>query len=69
MRMMASRFPNGRYLECPDGSHLAMWDDAETYFAGLIAFLQDIESGALIEHSGCRGIGREEWYRISDSNR
>jgi proline iminopeptidase len=45
MRMMASRFPNGRYLDCPDGSHLAMWDDADTYFAGLIAFLQDIESG------------------------
>ncbi|TAJ99120.1 MAG: alpha/beta fold hydrolase [Chloroflexota bacterium] len=42
MRMMAGRFPNGRYLECPNGSHLAMWDDTETYFHGLIAFLQDI---------------------------
>jgi proline iminopeptidase len=46
MRMMASRFPKGRYLECPDGSHLAMWDDTDTYFAGLIGFLQDIESGS-----------------------
>jgi proline iminopeptidase len=42
MRMMAGRFPNGRYLECPKGSHLAMWDDTETYFGGLIEFLQDI---------------------------
>ena len=45
MRMMAGRFPKGRYLECPDGSHLAMWDDTNTYFDGLIAFLREIESG------------------------
>ena len=39
MRMMAERLPNGRYLECPNGSHMAMWDDSETYFAGLTDFL------------------------------
>jgi proline iminopeptidase len=44
MRMMAGQFPNGRYLECPDGSHLAMWDDTETYFRGLIDFLRDLEA-------------------------
>ena len=43
MRMMAGRFPKGRYLECPDGSHLAMWDDTARYFAGLLAFLRDLE--------------------------
>jgi proline iminopeptidase len=42
LRMMAGRFPNGRYLECPNGSHLAMWDDTETYFGGLMAFLRDV---------------------------
>lgn len=42
MRMMAGRFANGRYLECPNGSHLAMWDDTETYFRGLIDFLRDL---------------------------
>ena len=42
MAMMATRLPNGRYLECPDGSHLAMWDDAEVYFGGLIDFLKGI---------------------------
>ncbi len=35
--MMARRLPQGRYLYCPRGSHLAMHDDQETYFAGLIS--------------------------------
>jgi len=39
MEMMASRLPAGRYLYCPDGSHMAMYDDQQTYFAGLIDFL------------------------------
>jgi proline iminopeptidase len=39
MEMMASRLPNGQYLYCPEGSHLAMYDDQETYFAGLLSFL------------------------------
>ena len=39
MEMMAKRLPNGRYLYCPNGSHLAMYDDQETYFTGLVDFL------------------------------
>jgi proline iminopeptidase len=39
MEMMASRLPRGQYLYCPNGSHLAMYDDQETYFAGLTSFL------------------------------
>ncbi len=39
MQMMAGLLPRGRYLYCPQGSHLAMYDDQETYFAGLIDFL------------------------------
>ena len=42
MEMMAGRLPHGRYLYCPNGSHLAMYDDQETYFAGLIDFLGDL---------------------------
>jgi proline iminopeptidase len=42
MQMMADRLPGGRYLYCPKGSHLAMYDDQETYFAGLIDFLHSI---------------------------
>jgi proline iminopeptidase len=39
MKMMASRLPRGRYLHCPSGSHLSMYDDQQVYFAGLIDFL------------------------------
>jgi proline iminopeptidase len=42
MEMMASRLPAGRYLDCPNGSHLAMYDDQETYFAGLTGFLHGL---------------------------
>jgi proline iminopeptidase len=36
---MASAFPRGSYLHCPTGSHLAMYDDQQTYVNGLVAFL------------------------------
>ena len=42
MEMMAGRLPQGRYLHCPDGSHMAMYDDQAVYFAGLIDFLHDV---------------------------
>jgi proline iminopeptidase len=41
MRAMAERLPRGRYLECANGSHLAMYDDTEVYMRGLIDFLQE----------------------------
>jgi proline iminopeptidase len=40
--IMAHRLPRGRYLHCPDGSHLAIYDDQMVYFTGLIDFLRDI---------------------------
>ncbi len=42
MEMMADELPQGSYLYCPDGSHLAMYDDQHRYFAGLIGFLQTL---------------------------
>jgi proline iminopeptidase len=39
MRMMAGRLPNGTYHECRNGSHLAMYDDQQTYMHGLTDFL------------------------------
>ena len=44
MEWMATAFPNGRYLYCPDGSHLAMYDDQVTYFEGLIRFIRDVDT-------------------------
>jgi len=42
MEAMAAALPRGRYLYCPNGSHLAMYDDQRVYFAGLVDFLQDL---------------------------
>ena len=43
MASMAGAVQDGRYLDCPDGSHMAMFDDQQRYFAGLIEFLRDID--------------------------
>lgn len=43
MRMMAAAMQHGRFLECPNGSHMAMYDDQENYMMGLIKFLKDID--------------------------
>jgi len=45
MEWMAGQFPNGRYLYCPDGSHLCIYDDQDLYFQGLIQFVQDVDAG------------------------
>ena len=42
---MAGLVQNGRYLYCPNGSHLAMWDDQEVFMTGVIDFIQDVYSG------------------------
>jgi proline iminopeptidase len=45
MERMAKALPKGRYLFCPQGSHLAMYDDQKTYFEGLVRFLEDVDAG------------------------
>jgi proline iminopeptidase len=42
MEEMAKRLPLGQYLYCPRGSHLAIYDDQETYFSGLVEFLRGL---------------------------
>jgi proline iminopeptidase len=39
MEWVSKQVKNGQFLLCPKGSHLAMYDDQETYFSGLIKFL------------------------------
>ena len=46
LEMMAGRLPRGQYLNCPDGSHMAMYDDQEAYFTGLIDFLYSLDRPA-----------------------
>jgi proline iminopeptidase len=45
MQRMAKEVKNGRYLYCPNGSHLALYDDQETYMTGLVRFIQDVDEG------------------------
>lgn len=42
MEWMARQLPKGRYLHCPNGSHLALYDDQETYMRGLTGFLAEL---------------------------
>jgi proline iminopeptidase len=45
MQWMAGAVQRGRYLHCPDGSHMAMYDDQERYVHGLIDFIHDVDAG------------------------
>lgn len=45
MEAQSKMVQKGRYLYCPNGSHLAMWDDQEVFMAGVIGFINDVNSG------------------------
>jgi proline iminopeptidase len=42
MRWMSQQLPQGRYLHCPEGSHLCQFDDPDHFFPGLIDFLTSL---------------------------
>jgi proline iminopeptidase len=42
LKRMAELMPNAESLICPNGSHLAMWDDQAHYFDGLLKFLKSL---------------------------
>jgi proline iminopeptidase len=44
MKMVSEKVRHGRYLYCPNGSHMAMYDDQKVYFDGLVRFLRDVDS-------------------------
>ena len=43
MEWMSKEFSNGEYLYCANGSHLAMYDDQEVFFEGLISWINKID--------------------------
>jgi proline iminopeptidase len=45
MKWMANAVQQGRYLHCPEGSHMAMYDDQKVYVGGLIDFIHDVDEG------------------------
>ena len=42
MEWMAGQVKHGRFLLCPNGSHLAEYDDSQVYFTGLLKFIDDV---------------------------
>ena len=44
MEWMAKQIPQGHYLYCPNGSHLAMYDDQRAYMRGLVDFIKGVDS-------------------------
>jgi proline iminopeptidase len=45
MEKMATLVAKGRHLHCPNGSHMAMYDDQKVYFEGLVRFITDVDQG------------------------
>lgn len=45
MEWMSKQFPKGSYLYCPEGSHLAMWDDQQHFYPGVIQFIKKVDAG------------------------
>jgi len=45
MKWMSTQLQKGQYLYCPDGSHMAMYDDQDTYMNGVIKFIKDVAEG------------------------
>jgi proline iminopeptidase len=49
IRRMGSLIKGSRVEICENGSHMAMYDDQERYFKGLLAFLRDVEKGRFVK--------------------
>jgi len=45
MEWMAGKVQQGRFLFCPNGSHLSQYDDQKTYFEGVVKFIKDVDQG------------------------
>ncbi len=43
MEWMSKEVQQGRYLYCPNGSHLSQYDDQKNYFNGVIQFIDDVD--------------------------
>ncbi|MFC3809288.1 proline iminopeptidase-family hydrolase [Lacihabitans lacunae] len=45
MEEQSKMVQNGSYLYCPNGSHLAMWDDQKVFMDGVIKFIKEVDAG------------------------
>ena len=46
MKWISTEVKNGRFLLCPNGSHLSQFDDQKIFFEGLIDFIKDVNDGS-----------------------
>jgi proline iminopeptidase len=44
MKWVSTEVQNGRFLLCPNGSHLSQFDDQKNFFEGLIKFVHDVDA-------------------------
>jgi len=44
MRWMSTKVKKGKYLYCPNGSHLSMWDDQQVFMKGVIEFIHEVDN-------------------------
>jgi proline iminopeptidase len=44
MEWMSKQVKNGKYLYCPNGSHLSMWDDQKVFMEGVIKFIKETDA-------------------------
>jgi proline iminopeptidase len=47
MKWMSKQVQKGRYLYCPNGSHLCLWDDQQVFMDGVIGFIKDVDKETL----------------------
>ena len=47
MEDISKAVQKGRYLYCPEGSHLSFWDDQKNYFPGVVQFIKDVDTGKM----------------------
>lgn len=45
MKMISETVQQGSYYMCPEGSHMAMWDDQAHYFPSLIKWITAVDAG------------------------
>lgn len=44
MEEQSKMVKNGSYLYCPNGSHLAMWDDQQVFMNGVIKWIKEVDN-------------------------
>jgi len=47
MEAQSKMVRHGRYLYCPNGSHLSMWDDQQVFMHGVIGFIKDVDESRM----------------------